>query len=236
MYLMMGTRPDIAYAIGKLSQFALNPSNAHFAALNCTLYYINGTNCFYLKFVQWNKGLAFNPEGHVDSDYAGDRSNCRSVSGYVFFVADCTFSWHSKQQSVVTTSSAEAEYIALFKATQQVLWLNSMYQQFRLTLPDPIDIYCDSQSALAMAKGEHVHKAAKHIDIKIHAVRERVTRKQLVLSWISTGDNFADVMTKSLPHDDFTTFVQSCGLTSFIGDPVNDSVDDTTQYIDATES
>ena len=128
MYLMMGTRPDIAYAIRKLSQFTSNPSDAHFAALNHTLYYINSMNCLYLKFVQRNKGSAFNPEGHVDSDYTGDRSNCQSVSGYVFFVADCTFSWHSKQQSVVTTPSAEAKYIALFEATQQVLWLNSMYQ------------------------------------------------------------------------------------------------------------
>ena len=158
------------------------------------------------------------------------------MSGYVFFVADCAFSWHSKQQSVITTSSAEAEYIALFKATQQVLWLNSMYQQFGLTLPDPIDVYCDSQFALAMAKGEHVHKAAKYIDVKIHAVHERVTRKQITLSWISTGDNFADVMTKSLPYDDFVTFVQTCRLTSSIGDPIDNSVDDTTQYIDATES
>ena len=111
-----------------------------------------------------------------------------------------------------------------------------MYQQFGLTLPDPIEIYCDSQSALAMAKGEHVHKAAKHINIKIHVVRERITRKQLAPSWVSTGDNFADVMTKSLPHDDFVTFVQTCGLTSSIGDLIDDSVDDTTQYIDATES
>ena len=236
MYLMMGTCPDIAYTIGKLSRFASNPSDAHFSALNCTLYYINSTNHFYLKFIQQNKGSAVNPEGYVDSDYAGDKSNRRSVSGYVFFVTDCVFSWHSRQQSVVATSSAEAEYIALFEATQQVLWLNSMYQQFGLTLPDPIKIYCDSQSALAMAKGEHVHKAAKHIDVKIHVVHDRVTRKQLAPLWISTLENFADVMTKSLPYDNFVTFVQTCGLTSSIGDPIDDSVDDTTQYIDATES
>ena len=146
MDLMMGTRPDIAYAIGKLSRFASNLSGAHFAALNRTPYYINNTNCFYLKFVQRNKGSAINLEGHVDSDYAGDKSNCRLVTGYTLFIADCTFSWHSKQQSVVATSSSHAEYIALFKATQQVLWLNSMYQQLRLTLPDPINIYCDSVS------------------------------------------------------------------------------------------
>ena len=236
MYLMMGTHPDIAYAVGKLSRFVSNPSDAHFAALNRTLFYINNTNHFYLKFIRRNNGSAINPEGYVNSDYAGDRSNCRSVSGYVFFIADCTFSWHSKQQSVVATSSAEAEYIALFEATQQILWLNSMYQQFGLTLLDPIEIYCNLQSALAMAKGEHVHKAAKHIDVKIHAVRERVTRKQFAPLWISTLENVADVMTKSLPYDNFVTFVQTCRLTPSIGDPVDDSVDDTTQYIDATES
>ena len=76
MYLMMGTRPDIAYAVGKLSQFTSNPSDTHFAALNHTLLYVNSTNHFYLKFIQRNKGSAINPEGHVDSDYAGDRLNC----------------------------------------------------------------------------------------------------------------------------------------------------------------
>ena len=105
-----------------------------------------------MKFIQRNKGSAINPEGHVNSDYAGDKLNCPSVTGYIFFVADCAFSWHSKQQSMVATSSSHAEYIALFEATQQVLWLNSMDEQFGLTLPDPIDIYCNSQSALAMAK------------------------------------------------------------------------------------
>ena len=159
---MMGTRPDIAYAIGKLSWFASNPSDTYFAALNRTLFYINNTNHFYLKFIQWNKGSAINPKGYVDSDYARDRSNCWSVSGYVFFVADCTFSWHSKQQSVVATSSTEAEYIALFEATQQILWLNLMYQRFGLTLPDPIEIYCDSQLALAITGGKGVFTWQAH--------------------------------------------------------------------------
>ena len=68
------------------------------------------------------------------------------------------------------------------------------------------------------------------------AIHDHITRNQFVLHWISTVENFADVMTKSLPYDDFVTFVQTCGLTSFIGNLIDDSVDDTTQYIDATES
>ena len=71
---------------------------------------------------------------------------------------------------------------------------------------------------------------------EIHAICDRITRKQFAPLWISTLENFADVMTKSLPYDNFVTFFQTCGLTSSIGDLIDDSVDDTTQYIDATES
>ena len=109
-YASTATRPDIAVAVGILSQFMSDPSSGHWMGVKRLLRYIKGTLNYGLKFTA--DGSEHDLYGFSDADWAGDVDTRRSTSGYVFKVANSTVSWCSKKQATVAKSTTEAEYVA----------------------------------------------------------------------------------------------------------------------------
>jgi hypothetical protein len=105
MYAMLGTRPDIAFAVSKISQFALNPNQVHWQAVKRVFRYLKATSNLCLEFRGPLKSLS----GYSDAAWAGDMETRRSISGYVFNVGSGAISWSSKRQPTVSLSSCEAE-------------------------------------------------------------------------------------------------------------------------------
>ena len=173
----------------------------------------------------------------MDADYDAYESDRKSVSGYGFFLGDAAFSWYSKKQTTVATSTMEAEFIAIFHGSQQGAWIRQFYDQIGLPLQEPLAIFSDSQSAIAVAKGEQTHQRSKHLDVKLMSVRERIDRKQVSLDYVSTKDNCADIFTKSLSRDLFQFHVEYLGFVSLdeILPTSNSPEGDTSisQYVDA---
>lgn len=99
MYAMLGTRPDISFAITILSQYSSNPGEGHWAAINRLLRYRNATKRFKLVY----DGNSNDKTGYSDSDWAGDPRDSRSISGFVFTMAGAVVSWSSKKQTSVAT-------------------------------------------------------------------------------------------------------------------------------------
>ncbi|KAF1332493.1 hypothetical protein FI667_g3402, partial [Globisporangium splendens] len=120
MYLMVGTCPDLAAAVGTLSQFASDPCPTHWQALKRVLRYLQATPTHGIRFSGSGDGELI---GYSDADWAGDIETRRSISGYVFVLNDGCISWRSKKQRTVSLSSTEAEYMALSEATQDAMWL-----------------------------------------------------------------------------------------------------------------
>ena len=210
MYLMLGTRPDLAYAVGKLSRFSSNPSDEHGQALIRTVRYVCGTTRLCLNYTRSNHG---DPIGFTDSDWAGDASDSKSTAGYFFMIGNAVFSWYSKKQGHVSTSTADAEYTALFRGGEQAFWLRQFYQQIGLPLSAPLKLYCDNESAIAIAKNEGTHSKSKAIRIEFHTVRDRINRHEIEVEYVRSKDNTADILTKSLPRKLFFTHRSSLGLT-----------------------
>ena len=214
MYLMLGTRPDLAYAVGKLSRFSSNPSIAHFEALDRVLKYLFAYPDLAIKYEQVGD---VQPEAFVDADYAGDTSDRKSTAGYAFFMAGAIFSWSSKKEPTIATSTMEAEYIALFFGAQQAAWIWQFQELIGFTPELPITIWCDSKSAIDVAKAEASHKRAKHIDVKFHSIRERISDETILVRHVSSKSNCADVFTKSLGRDIYWKHVEEIGMTSYEG-------------------
>ena len=185
MYLMLGTRPDLAYSIGKLASFSSNPSSHHIHALDRVLLYLHGSVSLHLDWWPEEENLA--PTGFTDADFAGDSSDRKSIGAYCFNITGTVFSWSSKKESTIATSTMEAEYIALYMGSQQATWIYQFYKQIGFPLDEPIEIFCDSQPALSVAKGEETHRKAKHLDVDLHSVRERVTLGQIQLTLGTKG-------------------------------------------------
>lgn len=70
--------------------------------------------------------------GFTDSDYAGDKNNRRSTSGYVFTLCGGAISWKSRQQTSVALSTTEAEYVAATEACKELIWLNRLLQDLSI--------------------------------------------------------------------------------------------------------
>ena len=210
MYLMVGTRPDLAAAVGVLSQFAADPCPTHWQALKRVFRYIQGTKTHGIEFqASCTSGL----QGYSDADWAGDVESRRSTSGYAFLMSGGTLSWRSKKQRTVALSSTEAEYMALSEATQEAIWLKTFLCELgEMTLNDAVKVYEDNQGSIALAKNPEFHKRTKHIDIRYHFVREKVEDGQAVLEYISTLDMLADIMTKTIPAAQFCILRDKLGI------------------------
>jgi hypothetical protein len=119
MYLASATRPDISYAVSKLSRFTSNPGDDHWKALKQVLRYMRGTTSFGIHY----SGYPPVPEGYSDSNWISDADETKAISGYVFTLAGAAVSWRSCKQTVLTKSTTEAELVALETATNEAEWL-----------------------------------------------------------------------------------------------------------------
>jgi len=149
--------------------------------------------------------------GYVDSDFAGDIDKRRSTTGYVFTLAGGAVSWLSKLQDVVALSTTEVEYMAATEACKEAIWIQRLMEEL-MHKKQKIVVYCDSQSALHIARSPAFHSRTKHIGLHYHFVREVVKEGSVDMQKIHTNENLADVMTKSVSIDKFTWIQSYYGL------------------------
>jgi hypothetical protein len=120
LYLMLGTRPDIAYAVVKLAAFLANPSQEHLDRALYIMNYLRATKDYALVYDGKQGGGLI---AYTDSDYAQDPNDRKSITGNVTILASGAVSWKSYAQKTIATSSTEAEYMALSDCAKQVKWL-----------------------------------------------------------------------------------------------------------------
>lgn len=207
MFAMICTRPDIAQAVGVVSRFMANPGGEHWNTVKRILRYIRGTSDAALCY----GGSEFTVKGYVDSDFAGDLNKSKSTTGYVFTLAGGAVSWVSKLQTVVALSTTEAEYMAATQACKEAVWIQRLLEELG-HMQKKIVLFCDSQSALHIARNPAFHSRTKHIRVQYHFVREVVEEGSVDMQKIHTDENLADVMTKPINADKFTWCRSSYGL------------------------
>lgn len=212
MYAMVCTRPDLSYAVSMVSRYMANPCKEHWYALKWVLRYVKGTI---------DKGLVFGRirgdsrgeviTGFVDSDFAGCLDSRKSLTGYVFTAYGTAISWKASLQKVVALSSTEAEYIALTEAVKEAMWLCGLAEELKFG-QGRITVFCDNQGALQLSKNQVFHERTKHVDIKLHFIREVVARGSVRVDKVATEDNPADMITKPLPSKKFEYCLDMVGV------------------------
>jgi hypothetical protein len=199
MYASVCTRPDIAYAVGELGQFASNPDKSHHAALQHCLRYLQGTitrSIVYQGTGQPNDIPSLT--AYCDSDWGGDLGTRRSTTGYVFILCGGAVAWQSKRQKSVAASTVEAEYMALASAVKEVLWQRSFLNGVGYQLSEPTTLWCDSQGAISLAGNPAHHERTKHIAVRFHLTRHHVAQGDVNLQHVGTLQQAADCLTKGL--------------------------------------
>lgn len=209
MYSMVCTRPDLAHAISVLSRYMSNPGREHWLAMKWLLRYIGSTTDIGLMYKK--NGNQIDVEGYVDSDYAGDRDSRKSTSAYFFLVCGNCVSWKSQLQPVVALSTTEAEYIAATEAVKEGIWIQGMLQELQI-YGGVATVFSDSQSAIHLCKNPVFHDRTKHVEIKYHFIREKVTQGVIKIEKVSTEENPADVGTKVITLSKFKRYLELLGI------------------------
>jgi len=167
-YIANAMQPDISYAVNRLISYTANPSLQHNMAIKRILRYLSGTR---------SHGIVYktNPQqknlyGYADAAYSNADNN-KSITGYVFLIADGAITWCSKKQITTALSSTEAEYVALSESAREACWLRSLYDELSLLPKElPTLVLGDNKGAIAMTKNPQFHKRSKHIAIRWHWV------------------------------------------------------------------
>ena len=207
MYVMICTRPDIAQAVGAVSRYMNNPGKLHWEAVKWILRYLRGTTSKALCFKDGDMVLT----GYVDADLAGNVDIRRSTTGYVYTLGGTAVSWGSQLQKIVALSTTEAEYVAVTEASKEMVWLQSFLEELGKKQEDNV-LYCDSQSAIHLAKNPSFHSRTKHIQLRYHFIRSLLEDGILKLEKISGAQNPADMLTKTVTIDKLKLCSASVGL------------------------
>ncbi|KAL5826235.1 hypothetical protein ACOSQ4_018032 [Xanthoceras sorbifolium] len=207
MYAMVCTRPDIAQAVGAVSRYMNNPGKIHWEAVKWILRYLRGTTNKTLCF----KGGDTTLTSYVDADLAGNVDIRKSTTGYVYTLGGTAVSWVSQLQKIVALSTTEAEYVAVTEASKEMVWLQSFLEELGKKQEDNV-LYCDSQSAIHLAKNPSFHSRTKHIQLRYHFIRSLLEDGILKLEKISGAQNPADMLTKTVTTDKLKLCSASVGL------------------------
>ena len=221
IYAMVACRPDISFPIIKLSQYSNNPAQVHYEAVKEVLLYIKATKTEGLYYWRTAPNLTLpegplpttkqepyisqlppeqpkHLEGACDSDWAGDMSHRKSVTGIILRLANGTIFYKSQLQQTVAHSSTEAEFTAACETGKACLYVRSILEEINVPQPCASTIYIDNNGALLMANASQPTRRTRHMDIKTFALQDWVERDLMIFKRSSTSDNYSDGMTKAL--------------------------------------
>ena len=195
IYVMTGTRPDICYAVTKLSQNMAKPTQSDLSMAKNVLRYLKGSIERGLTFQR--SELPLKLTGFCDSDWGASVKDRRSITGYSFQLSNNgpIISWKSKKQQTVALSTCEAEYISLENAVQEAKFLKQLCNDMDILIKNVL-INVDNQGTVNLAKNPINHQRSKHIDIKYHFIRLEIQIGNINLQYVPTDCNVADIFTK----------------------------------------
>ncbi|XP_019059143.1 PREDICTED: uncharacterized protein LOC109117061 [Tarenaya hassleriana] len=186
------TRPDISFAVTKLSQYMYVPRSDHFQAATRVLRYLKGVPAHGLLFSANNEHRL---SAYLDVDWAACVDSRRYVTGYCIFLGSSLVSWKSKKQATISRSNAESEYRAMAQTTS-------------------VTLFCDNMFAIHIANNAVFHERTTHIELDCHFLRDQYKAGFLKPLHVSTKDQIVDVLTKPLYVDHFRHLLGKMGLHS----------------------
>ncbi|GJZ24517.1 hypothetical protein Tco_0561976 [Tanacetum coccineum] len=207
MYLT-ASRPDIMYAVCVCSRFQVTPKTSHLNAVKRIFKYLKGKPNLGLWYPRESP---FDLEAFSDSDYGGSNLDRKSTTGGCQFLGQRLISWQCKKQTIVATSTTEAEYVAAANCCGQVLWVQNQLLDYGFNFMNT-KIHIDNESTICIVKNPVYHSKTKPIEIRHHFIRDCYEKKLISVEKIHTDLNVADLLTKPFDGPRFNYLVVSIGM------------------------
>ncbi|GJR15641.1 retrovirus-related pol polyprotein from transposon TNT 1-94, partial [Tanacetum coccineum] len=207
MYLT-ASRPDIMFAVCACSRFQVNPKVSHLLAVKRIFKYLKGKPNLGLWYP---RELPFDLESFFDSDYGGSNLDRKSTTDGCQFLGQRHISRQCKKQTIVATSTTEAEYVDAANCYRQVLWVQNQLLDYGFNFMNT-KIHIDNESTICIVKNPVYHSKTKHIEIRHHFIRDCYEKKLISVEKIHTDLNVADLLTKPFDGPRFNFLVVSIGI------------------------
>lgn len=189
IYAMVCTRPDLSYAVTKLSQHLSCPTTGDAQMIKHVFRYLKKTSSYQLTYT---KSDDLEITAYYDADWAVSKEDRRSISGYCLSLnrSGLPILWKLKRQNSVALSTCEAEYVSMSLLCQEIIYSKNNLAPDILNEDLHTSIFCDNQGALALAKSPSKHSKTKNIDIRYHFVREFYQNNKVDLKFVNLRRNF----------------------------------------------
>lgn len=214
LYISTNTRPDIAASVSILSQKVSCPTKLDLNEVKRVCRYLKGTRNMKLKVSDIESELVVT--AFSDANWAENRIDRKSNSGYICMIGKGTISWCCRKQSCVSLSSTEAEYMALAETCQEVIWLRKICSDFSIDNKKPTMINEDNQSCMKMVDCQKFSNRTKHVDTKYHFIHDLKEQGVIDLEYCPTEENTADMLTKPLSRIKLGKLRSKANIDNFI--------------------
>jgi len=225
-FVAVMTRPDVAKMCSILGQFLRNPGPRHLAAADRLISYLGRTKHLAIQYSNdvddWDFDFKAHPlEIYSDAAFA-DNTDRKSSDGYLFMLFGGPIDWKASKQTTVTTSSTEAELLALSRTAKELIQWQRFFDRIDFKLNARLSILCDNAQTIRLLKqnGPLLTTKLRHVDIHQHWLRQEVQQEKIDVEWVSTGEMKADGLTKPLPRQAFQRFIQQLNLQSIQAMPL----------------
>lgn len=216
LYASLITRPDVAFAAVKLSCFMNAPMTDHMEAVDRVIQYLYSTRFLAIRYAPADSDKQ-DPASifTAASDAAfADNLDRKSSEGFLFKLYGGPLDWTAKKQKTISTSTTEAELLALSEAAKQLIWWHRLFQDICFEGASTT-IDCDNrQTVRAMVNDEAIQTRLRHIDIRNYWLRQMQQNGRIDINWIPTDSMPADGLTKPLNSDNHGRFIRQLGLVS----------------------
>ncbi|KAG6999715.1 Retrovirus-related Pol polyprotein from transposon TNT [Fusarium oxysporum f. sp. conglutinans] len=210
LYIAVNTRPDIAFAASRLARFLANPGQEYQDAADRVIHFLSHTR---------HRALRFGGPGDLtvasDASFADNTLDRKSSQAYTIRLFDGLIGWRASKQNTVTTSTTEAELLALAQAAKESLYVSRLLKELTVQMDDPtIRIDCDNTQTINLVTAEIATLKTKlrHVDIHNHWLRQEVQGGRIQVKYTKSTDMIADGLTKALPAGKWNRFLYQLGL------------------------
>ena len=210
LYAAVITRPDIAFATSRLARFNVNPGPEHHAAADRVLLYLQKTRTLALQF-----GGGDDFEVASDASFADNTLDRKSSQAFAMKLFGGLIGWRANKQETVTTSTTEAELLALAQAAKESMYISRLLDELSVRLDDNrIRIQCDNTQTIRLVTAEVavLQTRLRHVDIHNHWLRQEVLNDTIDVVYTPSAKMMADGLTKALQNNAFRDFVEQIGL------------------------
>ena len=192
-----------------VSKHAAAPGQAHMTAVKRIFCYLWGISDYKLTYQRDKAGELV---VYSDSDWAGDKTDRKSMSGFIAVLNGGPVVWGSKKQASTSLSSTEAEFIALMSATQELIWLRGLLSFINYFSRTATLLLINNQGVISLIKNGLSSKHSKHIKLYYYFICEKFANRTIAAKYISTDEQLANSLTKALTSIKFKKFVKGLGF------------------------